>query len=1182
MNTIELLAELARRNITLWSEHDKLRYKAPPGALTSELRGALVSHKAALLPFLPALGGNDTPSPAGARPEPLEGPMSPAQRTQWFLHRTTPDSPTPHVAFALRLHGTLDLAAVETALRTLVARHPVLRTTYRQTDAEPQQRVHAVPDPGSMLAGRLERVAAEGWDDARLTAELQASLHRPFDLEHGPVLRATLFSLAPREHVLLLTVHHIAADGWSLWILVDELRQLYAAARRGVAPSLPPPGVSYLGHAAAQLADAEGPRRAASLEHWSRQLAGVPTVLELLGDRPRPATHRNRGATCSFDLDPALTDQLARLARARSTTLATVLMAAWQVLLQRSSGQDDFVVGTPVYGREGAELTGVVGDFVNVVPVRAALGHDPTFAEHLDRVRRDLLDAIDHADCPLPDLVNHLHVPRELRRPPLVQVLFVMQAPQLGRDLVAAVTSPSAARVGFGDIEASVVPVDQQEGQFDLVLEIVDPGRDSGHGLHGSLKHNTDVFHATSARRLVAGLTALLRAVVAEPSAPTSALVAHDQAELERVLATFNATARPFPADATVHGRIIEQARRTPDAIAVQWGERRLAYRELLDRAQALADRLRRRGVGPEVCVATCLERSPELIIAFLAVLMAGGAYVPLDPSYPQDRLRFMMTDVRASLLLSDREHAERVSAGDERAFAVVLLDEPEHDDASSPAQASDRPEATAQSLAYVLYTSGSTGRPKGVMVTHRAILRLCFDHEFVPLQASDRVAQVCNASFDVATFEIWAPLLHGACVVGVPKEVLLAPPRLARLIVEQQPTVMFVVPTVFNQTVRELPRAFASLDTLIVGGEALDPRWTQHALRHGPPRRLVNGYGPTECTGFATWHLVEHVEEGVDGTLASIPIGRPIANTQAYVLDRALRPLPVGVPGQLYLGGDGLARGYFERPELDRERFVGSPFDPAARLYATGDLVRMLADGTLEYLGRIDHQVKIRGVRIELGEIEAALAELPSIGEAAVVAREDVPGDKRLVAYVVPSSPDATPTLAALRQQLQRSLPSAMIPADLVVLGAMPVSVNGKLDRTRLPAPARTTEVTPLCEPRTEVERRIAGLWRAALGPGHAEHPLGRDQSFFDVGGDSIKIIRLHHDITAQFAVDLPVLELFRRPTIAALAELLDPGVASESPPPETTQDEQARVRDGRARRREQLRRRASQSRRA
>lgn len=1179
MSATELLSQLARRNVHLWSEGDKLRFKAPPGSLTDELRHALGAHKDALMPFLPALGAA---AAAASEPTPatLDGPMSFAQRTEWFLHRTSPESTAPHVGFALGLHGALDRPALHAALQALVRRHPILRTTYAHAGHEPLQRVHAA-EAAPAFDG-LEHVDAAGWDDARIAAELRAALHRPFDLEHGPVLRAVLLACEPRRHALLLAIHHIAADGWSLWILVDELRSLYAAARSGTAASLLPVGPTYLGYAAAQLADAEGPRKAELATYWSRQLAGVPTVLELLGDRPRPATHRNRGASCSFALDPALTEALAGLARSRSATLYAVLLAAWQVLLQRFAGQDDFVVGCPVFGRDGAELAGVVGDFVNVVPIRAALADDPTFAGHVDRVRRDLLDGIAHADCPLATIVELLRVPREVRRPPLVQVLFVMQAPQLGRDLVVAATSGERARVGFGDIEASVMPLDQQEGQFDLVLEVVDPGRGAGHGLHCVLKHNTDVFEAASARRLADGFVALLRGAVDRPVARASELPIHDDIELSRVLAACNATARPFPADATVHGLIIEQARRTPDALALEWGERRLTYRELLDRAQALAARLRRRGVGPEVCVATCLERSPELIVAFLAVLLAGGAYVPLDPSYPTSRLQLMMSDVRAPLLLTDRAHAQLVPASAGPGFGVVCLDEddePALDHAVAGAGPADARETTAEGLAYVLYTSGSTGRPKGVMVTHRAILRLCFDHEFVPLQASDRVGQVCNASFDVATFEIWAPLLHGACVVGVPKEILLAPVPLARLVVEARLTVMFVVPTVFNQTVRDVPDAFAPLHTLIVGGEALDPRWTRHALLHGPPRRLVNGYGPTECTGFATWHLVERVAEGVDGSLASVPIGRPIANTQAYVLDRGLRPAPIGVPGQLYLGGEGLARGYFERPELDRERFIASPFAPGTRLYATGDLARLLADGTLEYLGRIDHQVKIRGVRIELGEIEAALVELPAIAEAAVLAREDQPGEKRLVAYVVPTPDcDDVPSLAELRQELQRSLPSAMIPTALVVLGAMPVSVNGKLDRARLPAPVDAPVLTPLAEPRTDVERRLVVLWRAALDPSRASAPIGRDQSFFDVGGDSIKIIRLHHDITAAFAVDLPVLELFRRPTIAALAALLDPQAANAEPPAAAARDGSgAAIREGQARRRQQLRRRTA-----
>ncbi|MEM9455614.1 MAG: amino acid adenylation domain-containing protein [Myxococcota bacterium] len=1155
MNTLALLAELTRRRVALWSEGPKLRYRAPSGSLDPELRQALARHKAALLPMVAAAGLDDEAFPEGEAPRSaLVGPMSPSQRTQWFLHRTTPHSPAPHVAFALRLRGDLHVDALRRALHALVRRHPVLRTTYAHHQGGPVQRVQPVTGSCREPFDVFERVCAQGWDDDQLRVGIRDAHHRPFDLERGPVLRAVLFERDEHEHVLLLVVHHIAADGWSLWILIEQLRHLYAAASQEVAVSMPPVGASYLGYAAARHEDAEGPGRAQHLAYWSRQLEGVPPVLELLGDHPRPSTHRNRGASHSFRVDLTLTEGIVALARERKVTPYAVLLAAWQILLSRTSGQRDFVVGCPTFGREDAGLAEVVGDFVNVAPIRARLTDDPTFADHVRRVREDLLEGIAHADCPLAAIVDRVGVPREVRRPPLVQALFVLQTPQRGRDLLMSALGDHTTWVEFGWLEASAIPVDQQEGHFDLILEVVDLGRDSGQGLHCVIKYNTDLFVAESARRLAEGFVVLLRDALRRPSARTSALMAHEPAELERLLAAVNDTRRPFPSEATVHDLVVAQCRRTPDAPALLWDDHQLTYRQLYERASALAARLRRRGVGPEVCVATCLERSPQLIVAFLAVLIAGGAYVPLDPSYPTRRLQFMMTDVRASLLLTDLEHADLLGAGPDAGFEVLCLD----DDGDPPGGPLEDPlgdlpssrEGDASSLAYVLYTSGSTGRPKGVMVTHRAILRLCFDREFASLGHSDRVAQVCNASFDVATFEIWAPLLHGACIVGVPKAILLDPQRLARFITEQALTTMFVVPTVFNQTVRAVPRAFAPLSTLIVGGEALDPRWTRHALKHGPPRRLLNGYGPTECTGFATWHLVERVAEGVDGTLASVPIGRPIANTQAYVLDEHHRPRPIGVPGQLYLGGDGLARGYFDRPELDAERFIASPFEPGARLYATGDLARLRPDGTFEYLGRQDHQVKVRGVRIELGEIEAALAELPAIADVVVLAREDRPGDKRLVAYVVPEQGSAVPGLGELREQLQRSLPLSMIPTALVALDAMPTSVNGKLDRARLPPPGGSSEVTALTRPRTAVEQRLAAIWRAALTPDDSNAPIGRDQNFFEIGGDSIKVIRIHHELTVEFGIDVPVLEMFRRPTIAALAGLIEPEAKPESEP--------------------------------
>jgi aspartate racemase len=805
------------------------------------------------------------------------------------------------------------------------------------------------------------------------------------------------------------------------------------------------------------------------------------------------------------------------LSREENATLFMTMLSAYALLLHRYSGQDELCVGSGVANRRWQESEGVMGMLVNNVVLRLDLSGDPSFRAVLGRVREVAVEAYAHEDTPFDQVVRALQPARDPSRNPLFQVMFSfhdapfpdVELPGLTLELTEVVSNRSA--------------------KFDLNIIVIP--RPAGGGISMVWEYNSDLFDAATVARMMEHYQHLLEEVLADPGRPQSALRLSTEAERRQLLVGWNDTATPYPRDTTVHQLVAAQAARTPDAVALTWGDERLSYGALNRQANQLAHYLRQEGVGPDVVVAVCLERSPEMVIGLLGTLKAGGAYLPLDPAYPADRLNFMLQDTQAPVLLTQRHLLERLPVHGAR---VICLDT----DWAAIARESEADflaGATAEHLAYVMYTSGSTGRPKGVEIRHRGIVRLVCGAGYADFDSGETFLQLAPTSFDASTFELWGALVHGSRCVLFPGAGP-APQELGAMLRRERISILWLTASLFNTVMDEAPEVLSGLRQLLIGGEALSVPHVRRALRRLPAVRIINGYGPTENTTFTCWFPIPpHLPPRV----SSIPLGRPIANTQVFVLDPRLQPVPVGVPGELYVGGDGLARGYHRRPGLTAERFIPHPYtaEPGARLYRTGDLVRYLADGNLEFLGRRDQQVKLRGFRIEPGEIEATLARHPGVREAAVVMKEETSGGKRLVAYFVPRQEPA-PSISELRSLLRASLPGYMVPADFVPLGALPLTASGKLNRGALPSPERVRPElgNGFVAPRSPVEVRLAEIWTSLLGI----EPVGVHDDFFALGGHSLMATQVVSRLRTIYQVDLPLSAIFEAPTVAGLAQAL------------------------------------------
>ncbi|HVU25276.1 MAG TPA: amino acid adenylation domain-containing protein, partial [Opitutus sp.] len=1050
-------------------------------------------------------------APGGRGPPSFD--LSAGQEALWFLHQAAPDSAAYNTAIALRLRGSLERPKLSRIVARLAARHPLLRARFALAGGRPVMRL--APEAGP----ELREIDATGWTSGRLAREVAADYRRPFRLETGAVFRATRFVTAADEQILLLGVHHIVGDAWTNWVLLDELRQLLAGA-----DTLPPVAGTYADFVRWQrelLAGAEGGRLWA---FWQRELAGELAPLALPTDFPRPPVLAPQGASAPLTLPAGVWEKIRGVARAHGTTPFAVLLAAFQVFLHRHTGQDEIIVGSPTSGRSRPEFSGVAGYFVNPVPLRARLAGRPAFADFLAQVKRTVLGALAHADLPLPLLVERLQRPRDPSRPALFQSLFVFQQPPQTDARGDALKARTSAREAWGGLEVTEFPLAQMEGQFELTLEIFE---DRG----GSLKYNTALFTPETAARFATRFTTLLEAIVADPARRIDDLPLMNAAERERVGRTWNHTPADYPQRWTLHELIAQQVARTPDAPALTCEGETLSYRQLDERTNQLAHWLRRAGVRADALVGVCAERSLELVIALLGILKSGGAYVPLDPGYPRERLAFMTEDSAVSLVLTQAKFAGELQTAGGR---MLRLDadwaEVARESTTAPANA-----VTPDHLAYMIYTSGSTGRPKGATNTHRAIVnRLLWMQDAYRLTAADTVVQKTPFSFDVSVWEFFWPLLTGARLVVAKPGGHQDAAYLAGLVARERVTTMHFVPSMLQVFVEQPGLAHCTaLRRVFCSGEAL-PFELQERFFARHHAELHNLYGPTEAAVDVTFWKCERA-----GTRRIVPIGRPIARTQMYVLDARLQPVPIGVAGELHIGGIGLARGYHRRPELTAEKFIPDPFGPpGARLYKTGDLARWLPDGAIEYLGRLDHQVKLRGFRIELGEIETALTREPGVREATMIVREDRPGEKAIVAYVVAAN-GAAPASAELRRALRAGLPDYMVPSDFVVLPALPLSPNGKVDRRALPAPARdrVEAGARFVAPESATEQLLATLWREALG----RDRVGVEDNFFDLGGHSLKLGQVHARLQTRFPNPPALLELFQYPTIRVLAARLD-----------------------------------------
>lgn len=1042
-------------------------------------------------------------------------PLSFAQQRLWFLCQLLPSSPAYNNPVAARLTGRLDVAALQRALDTIVARHEALRTTVAAVDGRPIQ-VIAEPRPVELT---LLDVTAHPHDQREALARrwLDGEARRPFDLTRDLMMRAGLVRLDPEEHIALLILHHIASDGWSMHVLYRELAALYEAFATGVPSPLVALPIQYADFAIWQRRHLEGQRLESLLAYWRGRLGGPLPLLEVPADYPRPPQPTLLGGRESVDLSPAVREALTALGRRHAATLFMTLLALFSTWLFRYTDEEDLIVGAPSAGRT-PETDSLIGFFANTLALRIDLSGNPRFSELLGRVRHSTLEAYAHQDLPFERLVEELRPTRDRGFQPLVRVMFGFQ-------------SARALDFGLPSLVAQPVAVDTGTTKVDLTLWLIERAG----GLGGYVEYSRDLFEPASIQRMLEHFGRLVEGVIAAPDTRLADLPFLTDAEHRRIVVEWNATATAYPADHGIPELFQAQVERAPDAVAVTDGPRSLTYRELSTEATSLASVLRERGVAPDVVVGVCLDRSLELIVALLAVLEAGGAYLPLDPSYPEERLRFMCEDARAAVVLTDGRGAGWLP---EPGPPVVCVDER----GTAPATRTVRSEVgvTADSLAYVIYTSGSTGVPKGVAVPHRAVARLVKSADYIVLGPGDAVGQASTCSFDAATFEIWGALLNGARLVIVPKDVSLSPAELGAAIDRERITTLFLSTALFNEIARLAPSSFAGLGTLLFGGEAVEPRWVREVLRHGPPARLLHVYGPTEATTFASWYPVLSVADDAQ----TIPIGRPIGNTTLYVLDRYLNPLPIGVPGELHVGGPGVARGYIDRPALTAERFIPDPFNavPGARLYRTGDLVRYRPDGDIEFLGRRDGQVKIRGFRVEPGEVEAVLASAPGVRQACVVAREDEPGQRRLVAYLVMEGPQEA--ITAVRSFLRARLPDYMIPGGFVVLDRLPLSPTGKVDRGALPPPTAAAALPGYVPAWSALEHQLVHIWEELLGI----HPIGVTDDFFELGGHSLLAARMMVEVERACGKRLPLSTLFSGATIERLALAL---VADEGPQP-------------------------------
>jgi amino acid adenylation domain-containing protein len=1051
---------------------------------------------------------------------PKRFPLSFAQQRLWFLDELEGGNTFSYnIPVVLRLKGELDQQIMEQCFKEIIRRHDSLRTTFEinRTTGESEQVIHPSAQFHLESIDLSDIPEEQRLDRARSWANDESQ--RPFNLSTGPLLRVTLIRLADNDHLLMLTMHHIVSDGWSVGVVVKELKAHYEAFTRGEKSTLPELPIQYADFAHWQRNRMQGDVLEKQLAYWRKQLGCRLPVLELPTSWPRPSRHTQNGAVRVWELPRDITDGVKNLGHAEGVTLFMTLIAAFKVLLLRYTGQQDMLVGTPIANRNRTEVEGLIGLFINTLVLRTDMSGDPSFRELLGRVKEVALGAYGNQDVPFEKLVEELQPERDLSRTPLFQVMFVMQ-------------NNPMPELKLGNVTMSPVIIEGATSKFDLTLSIME---EADGNLSGWLEYNTDLFDRPMIESLIGHYNTLLRGIIADPDEKISRLPILTDAERKRLLVEFNDTAAEYPLTNCVHQLFEAQAQRAPNAVAIIFEGQKLTYGELHQKADQIARRLKALGVGPESLVGISMERSVEMVLAIFGILKAGGAYVPLDPTYPKDRLAFMAEDAGVKLILtysSLLQQLEGISV-----TTLCLNKELETPTSGDNDSLDDQRSASVENIAYVIYTSGSTGKPKGVMTPHDAVTNMILwmqaAYEMTP---ADRLLQKTALTFDASAWEFFWPLITGATLVVARPYAEKDGDYMVKTLQEQGVTVLQLVPSLLKLLVeQEGFENCRSLRHVFCGGEALPAAVCERFFERLPHAQLTNVYGPTETTmHVTTWECRKDTLERL------VPIGRPVGNTQAYILDQNMQPVPIGVPGELCIGGVQVARGYLNRPELTAERFISDPFSKqrGRKLYRTGDLTRFRPDAGIEFLGRIDHQVKIRGYRIELGEIESALRQHSAISDVIVMAREDVPGDKRLIAYVV-MKPDQKMKTSELQKHLLATLPDYMVPSAFVLLDKMPLLSNGKVDREALPTPeySRKQLEEEYVAPRNEVEQSLAKIFAEVLGI----EKIGINDNFFLLGGHSLSATQVITRLRETLQADVPLRRLFEDPTVAGLSTAVE-----------------------------------------
>ena len=1133
MNLVEFLQNLVIKGWKLWNDGEQIYYETPREESTSSILAKVKEYEVEIIQLLREC------------PDVWEDicnvhPLSQNQKAIWFLCQGEARSTVYNQVFSTRICDRLDVKKMRSAFEQILERHPCLRSTFPKLGEQPIQQIHQEQKLD------FQQIDASAWSETELYSSVTRESQRPFDLEYESAMRVRLFTRCHKEHILLLTVHQIATDARSLDIILSELAKLYQTQQDDFLGSLPTLKHSYSDYVCSQNEMLRGSEGERLWSYWQDKLKGELPVLNLLTDKPRPAIQTYNCASINFQLSNQLTQRLKQLGILSDTTLYMILLAAFEVLLYRYTGQSDILVGSPISGRSQSQFREIVGHFVNEVVLRGDLSHNPSFKEFLSQIRQTVLQALTHQEYPFALLVEKLQPHCDPSRPPIFQTSFALQELQKSQDVQKLFVS----EIEVNEIEKDInwerlklrhEEIPQQEALFDLSLEMM--GGSSS--VKGTFKYNADLFDKSTIERMAGHFQNLLLAIVENPQLSVDELPLLSEAEHHQLLVEWNDTKSEYPQDKCIHQLFEEQVEKTPDAVAVVFDTEQLTYFQLNRRANQLAHHLKSLGVEPEVMVGICVERSIEMLVGLLGILKAGGAYVPLDPNYPQERLTYMLEDSGVEVLLTQQSLLESLPQNQAR---IICLDT-DWGVIEQNSQNNLDVGVAPDNLAYVIYTSGSTGKPKGVAIEHVSMCNLATSQRnLFDLEPTSRVLQFASVSFDASVWEIFMALTSGAMLILATASELMPGDDLKQILHENKvthvtlpPSALAVLPT------DELPQ----LGNIIVGGEACS---LELANQWSVGRRFFNAYGPTESTVCATVARISDDSE-------KITIGRPIGNTQIYILDEHLQPLPIGVPGELYIGGDGLARGYLNRQELTCKKFIPNPFNNSkyalgankiknisygnperqTKLYKTGDLVRYLPDGNIEFLGRIDHQVKIRGFRIELGEIEAVLNRHTQIQQAVVIAREDIPGSKRLVAYVVTENESLT--TKQLREFLLSKLAEYMVPNAFVTLDTLPLTPNGKVDRKALPAPdADITRENKYVAPRTHIEKTLTNIWQELL----LKEKVSVHDNFFEIGGDSILSIQVVSR-AKNSGIQITSKQIFQHQTIAELAKVANTTISAQ-----------------------------------